>query len=248
MRFLAPKGIFMNQNKKQTAPQVNQVEKPVEKEPVCFYPDVEFNRNERKKTVILCGVLFFFLCAMGISIIISAIQTPDNSSAWIPGILMIALFVMVVATMPSAFKQFPTKKVPLVTVKPREITVNGETFKLSDVKEVRLTITLAPVGNKEENEKYLNSILDKEPTAGVTANLDFVVPAPKGKLKTVYTTIENGYEALLTLYQAGYKHYSIVYSMKKLAKKATYDLGQTKTEDGKTLSSLSKKERLKQLF
>ena len=93
----------MNQNKKQTAPQVNQVEKPVEKEAVCFYPDVEFNRNERKKTVILCGVLFFFLCAMGISIIISAIQTPDNSSAWIPGILMIALFVMVVATMPSAF-------------------------------------------------------------------------------------------------------------------------------------------------
>jgi hypothetical protein len=238
----------MSQNKKQNAPQKENIEKPIEKGPVHFYPNVEFNKSERKKTILLCGVLLFFLCAMGVSTIASSLQNPENSTGWIPGLLMVVLFVMVISMMPSAFKQFPTKKVPLVTVKPREITVNGETFKQSDVKEVRLTITLAPVGNKEENEKYLNSILDKEPTAGVTANLDFVVPGPKGKLKTVYTTIENGYEALLTLYQAGYKHYSIVYSMKKLAKKSTYDLGQTKTEDGKTLSSLSKKERLKQLF
>lgn len=238
----------MSQNKKQVPQQVAQPEKPVEKAPVCFYPDVEFNRQERKKTIILCGVLLFFLCGMGISIIAAGLKDPDNLGGLIPGILMVALFVMIIAMMPSAFKQYPIKRVPLITVKPKEITINGETFKQSDVKEVRLTITLAPVGNKEENEKHLNSILDKEPMAGVTANLDFAVPGPKGKVKTVYTTIENGYEALVTLYQAGYKHYSIVYSMKKLAKKATYDLGQTKTEDGKTLSSLSKKERLKQLF
>ncbi|MBR2384276.1 MAG: hypothetical protein IKA99_01565 [Clostridia bacterium] len=214
---------------------------------ICVYFN-NLNRQERKKTIILCGVLLFFLCGMGISIIAAGLKDPDNLGGLIPGILMVALFVMIIAMMPSAFKQYPIKRVPLITVKPKEITINGETFKQSDVKEVRLTITLAPVGNKEENEKHLNSILDKEPMAGVTANLDFAVPGPKGKVKTVYTTIENGYEALVTLYQAGYKHYSIVYSMKKLAKKATYDLGQTKTEDGKTLSSLSKKERLKQLF
>ena len=238
----------MNENKKQTAPQVEKVEKPAEKASVNFYPDVDFNKNERKKTIILCGILLFFLCGMGISIIASALKNPASSAGWIPGLLMVVLFVMVISMMPSAFKQFPVKRVPLITLKPKEITINGETFKQSDVKEVRLTITLAPVGNKEENEKFLNSILDKEPEAGVTANLDFAVPGPKGKIKTVYTTIENGYGALLALYQAGYKHYSIVYSMKKLAKRSTYDLGQTKTEDGKTLSSLSKKERLKQLF
>ena len=238
----------MSENKKQATPQEEKVEKPVEKGAVNFYPDVEFNKNERKKTIILCGVLLFFLCGMGISIIASALQNPESSAGWIPGLLMVVLFVMVISMMPSAFKQFPVKRVPLITLRPKEITINGETFKQADVKEVRLTITLAPVGNKAENEKFLDSILDKEPEAGVTGNLDFAVPGPKGKIKTVYTTIENGYEALLALYQAGYKHYSIVYSMKKLAKRSTYDLGQTKTEDGKTLSSLSKKERLKQLF
>ena len=238
----------MSQNKKQENLQPEKVEKTAEKTPVCFYPDIEFNKSERKKTIILCGVLLFFLCGMGIAIIAGGLQDAGNPAAWLPGVLMITLFVMVIAMMPSAFKQYPVKKVPLVTLTQREITINGETFKQSDVKEVRLTITLGSVGNKAENEKFLDSILDKEPEKGMTGNLDFAVPGPKGKIKTVYTTIENGYEALVTLYQAGYKHYSIVYSMKKLAKKSTYDLGQTKTEDGKSLSSLSKKERLKQLF
>ena len=129
----------MSQNTKQVAPQTTPVEKPVEKEPVCFYPDVEFNRNERKKTIILCGVLLFFLCGMGISIVASAIKNPDNSAAWIPGALMIALFAMVIAMMPSAFKQFPVTRVPLITVKPREITINGETFKQSDVKLIKFS-------------------------------------------------------------------------------------------------------------
>ena len=237
----------MSQNKKQQ-PTVAQPEKPVEKAPVCFYPDVEFNRKERTKTITLCGVLLFFLGGMAISIIAAGLKTPDNPMGWTSGVLMLVLFVMVIAMMPSAFKQYPVKKEPIVEVKPKEITIHGETFKQSDVKEVRLTITVAPIGNKAENEKHLDAMLDKEPPKNTTANLDFAVPGPKGKIKTVYTTIENGYEALLVLYQAGYKHYSIVYSMKKLAKRATYDLGQSKTEDGKTLSSISKKERLKQLF
>ena len=138
----------MSNNKKQPT-QPEKVEKTTENKPVCFYPDVEFNRNERKKTIILCGVLLFFLCGMGLSIIVSAIQSPDNMGGLIPGILLVVLFVMIIAMMPSAFKQYPVKRIPLITLKPREITINGETFKQSDVKEVRLTITLAPVGNAQ---------------------------------------------------------------------------------------------------
>ena len=238
----------MSQNKKQPTTEVKQVEKPVEKDSVCFYPDVEFNKRERRKTITLCAVLLFFLGGMGISIITASFNNTENPLGFVSGALLVTLLILVIAMMPSAFKQFPVKKVPLIELKPREITINGETYKQADVKEVRLTITLAPVGNKEENQKALDDMLDKEPPANTTANLDFAVPGAKGKIKTLYTTIENGYEALTKLYQAGYKHYSIVYSMKKIAKKATYDLGQTKTEDGKTLASLSKKERLKQLF
>ena len=78
--------------------------------------------------------------------------------------------------------------------------------------------------------------------------LKFVVPDKKGKLTTVYTTVCDGYEALLALYKAGFKHYSIVYALKKLARKSTYSLGNTKTSDGEPLSELSNKERRKQLF
>ena len=41
---------------------------------------------------------------------------------------------------------------------------------------------------------------------------------------------------------------SVESSLKKLAKKATFDIGSRVTEQGETLSSLSKKDRLKQLF
>ena len=47
-------------------------------------------------------------------------------------------------------------------------------------------------------------MLDKEPQAGVTANLDFAVPdRKKGKTKTVYTTVENAYEALKLYFTEG---------------------------------------------
>lgn len=219
-----------------------------EKKGICFYPDIEFNKRERRKTLTLAAVLVVFLAGMGITIIAASLQNTSDPMGWISGALMLVMFVFAISLIPSAFKQYPVKKEPIIELKQRELVINGETFKYFDVKEVRLTITLAPVGKKEENEKLLNSMLDKEPPANVTANLDFAVPDSGNKIKTIYTTVADSYEALVALFQAGIKHYSIVYSMKKIAKKSTYDLGQTKTESGNTLASLSKKERLKQLF
>lgn len=224
------------------------VNKPEEKKGVCFYPDIEFNKRERRKTIVLAVILLFFLAGMGATIIAASIQNTENPMGWLSGALMIVMFVFAISLIPNAFKQYPVKNDPIIEIKQREIVINGETFKYSDVKEARLTITVEPVGKKEENEKFLDSLLSKEPPAHITANLDFAVPDKGTKLKTLYTTVADAYEALVALYQAGFKHYSIVYSMKKMAKKATYDIGQTKTETGSTLASLSKKERLKQLF
>ena len=66
--------------------------------------------------------------------------------------------------------------------------------------------------------------------------------------KTLFTTVADSYEALVALYQAGVKHYSIVYSLKKIAKTSRYNLGEVVTEEGVKLSELSKKDRMKQLF
>lgn len=85
----------------------------------------------------------------------------------------------------------------------------------------------------------------------MTGNVDFAVKAigKKGETtKTLFTTVADSYEALVALYQAGVKHYSIVYSLKKISKTSRYNLGEAVTEDGVKLSELSKKDRMKQLF
>ncbi|MBQ7373258.1 MAG: hypothetical protein IJW64_01680 [Clostridia bacterium] len=215
---------------------------------VNFYPDLAFNKKERKKTLVLSIILCIFLGGMGVTVFIPGLQNADNPMGWISGALMLFLLIFCISIIPGAFKQYPVKDEPIVTVTSKEITIMGVTYKHADVKNVRLTITVGAVGNKAENEKFLDSLVDKEPPANVTANLDFVVPDKKGKLTTVYTTVRDGYEALVALYKAGFKHYSIVYSLKKLARKSTYSIGNTKTSDGKPLSELSKKERKKQLF
>ena len=57
----------MNVNKKKVEkiPPVVQ-EKAVEKKPVCFYPDIDFNKRERRRAIVLSAVLLFFLGGMGI--------------------------------------------------------------------------------------------------------------------------------------------------------------------------------------
>ena len=215
---------------------------------VNFYPDLAYNKKERTKTLVLSVILILFLGGMGVTVFIPGLQNTDNPMGWISGALMIFLLIFCISVIPGAFKQYPIKNEPVVTLTAKDITIMGTTYKNSDVKKVRLTITVGAVGNKAENEKFLDSIASKEPPAHVTANLDFVVPGKKGKLTTVYTTVCDGYESLVTLYQAGFKHYSIVYALKKLARESTYSLGNAKTSDGKSLSELSNKERRKQLF
>ena len=216
------------------------------KNTVKIYPDIEFNKKERRKTLVLGLILIFMLGGMGAVTILQGGQT-----ALMMGIVMIVFVVFGIAMIPSGFKQYPIRNEPIIEVGAKEAVINGKTFKISDISEVRLTITLAPVGTKAENEKFLNEIMSAEPERNITANLDFTMRIPvdnKGKDKNIYTTVANAYEGLLAFYKAGCKHYRIIYSMKKLTRVSTYDLGDTVTESGKKLSQISKKDRVKQLY
>ena len=141
----------MNDKNKQKNVDAQPIEAQPEKKSVCFYPDIEYNKRERRRAIVLSGLLLIFLAGMGISIIVASLQNTENPSGWISGLLLLILFVMAVSMIPGAFKQYPVKKEPIIEVKPKEVVVFGETLKFSDIKDVRLTITLAPVGNKEEN-------------------------------------------------------------------------------------------------
>jgi len=214
-----------------------------------FYPDVEFNRKERKKALILGILLIVLMGGMGISILIGGRAQGGDTMTFIMGAATIAVMVFAVAMIPNAFKQYPVKNEPILEIRPKEAVINGTTYKMSDVLEVRLTITVGEVSRKkEENEAYINSLLAKEPERGITANVDVAVKDKGDKSKTLFTTVKNGYEALVAFYKAGIKRYSIVYSMKKISKQATFDLGDSETEDGVKLSQVSKKDRLKQLY
>ncbi len=219
-----------------------------QKQSTKFYPDVIFNRKERSKTVIMASLLIVLMGGMGLTIILGGVKSSGGTMAFISGALTLVCLVFAVSMIPNAFKQYPVKNEPLIEIKPREITINGTPYKLSDVTEVRLTLTLDSVGKKEDDKKMLDAIAAKEPPKNTTANLDFAVKEANGKSKTLYTTIADGYEALVAVFSAGVKHYSIVYSCKKQAVKSTYDLNSSVTASGEKLSELSKKQRLKQLF
>ena len=220
-------------------------EKP--RESAKFFPDIERNRKERAKTIVLAAVLMIMMVGMGLTFFIGGAKT-DSTLTFVMAAITIVILVFAVSMIPSAFKQNPVKDEPIIEITPREAKINGETYKISDVIEVRLTITVQPVGNKEENEKFMKSLADKEPEKGVTANVDVAVRDKGGKSKTLYTTVKNSYEALVAFFNAGVKRYAIFYSMKKITKKSAFDLGNTKNEDGIKLSQISKKERRKQLY
>ena len=214
-----------------------------------FYPDVERNKKERLKAIVMSAILVFMLGGMGATLFIGGrIYSENSTMTFIMGALLIVVLVFAISMIPGAFKQNPVKNEPIIEITPREITVNGEKRKIADVLEVRLTITLEPVGKKEENEKFISEIAKKEPEKHLTANVDVAVRDKGDKSKTLYTTVKNAYEALIAFYNAGVKRYSIFYSMKKIVKKSTFDLGEAKREDGVKLSQISKKERKKQLF
>lgn len=223
-----------------------------EKKSVKIYPDIANNKKERRKALIYGAILIFFMGGMGVSIFLQGISNPETASiGYVMGAILIILTAISVSSIPASFKQYPVDGKPVIEFTSKEIRINDVVKKFSDVLEMRLTITLAPVGNKEENEKFVDSLLDKEPPKNVVGNLDFAVKdiGKKGETtKTLYTTVADSYEALVSLYAAGVKHYSIVYSLKKIAKKSAYSLNDSTTKDGSKLSDLSKKDRLKQLF
>ena len=161
-----------------TSEEVKSEEVKEEQQSVKIYPDIDFNRKERRKSLIYGALLVILMGGMGASIFIQGLNNPESSTVgYLMGAIMLIFVVIFLSMIPSSFKQYPVDGKPIIEITPKAITINGEAKKISDILEVRLTITLAPVGNKEENEKYVDSLLDKEPEKHMTGNVDFAVKA-----------------------------------------------------------------------
>mgnify|MGYP004454968419 FL=1 len=209
-----------------------------------FYPDVEFNRKERRKTLFLAAALIILLGGMSIV----TFMGQGGQVSLIMGLLMVMFLVFGISMIPGAFKQYPVKNEPLLEVYPKEVVIGDKRVKPSDILSVRLTISLPSAKTKAENEQLIEMASKEEPERGMTADLDFTLKNMTKKDKAVYLTISCAYEALLALYAAGVKHYQIVYSLKKISRVSTYRLENSESEDGVKLGEISKKDRLKQLY
>ena len=128
--------------------------------------------------------------------------------SFISGALTLVCLIFAISMIPNAFKQYPTKNKPLIEVKPREIVINGTAVKISDIYQMRLTLTVDATGKKDEILQTLEALASKEPPRHTTGNLDFAVKDVKpDKPKTLYTTVADSYEALIAVRPYEFQRY-----------------------------------------
>ena len=208
-----------------------------------FYPNLQFNRANRKKFFTL---LILLVACMGLVIgLMVSIKQPMFAITFAM-ILLIVLFLI-----PSAIKAHPVKAgVPLITVRGREIEVQGTTYHAQDIEHLAVTVLLNPVSKLDsENREYVKQMASKHPEEIMTGNVDISIKkslAKKGQT-TIYTTVEDCLGACSAILGAGVKHYTVVFNLKKINEKAQFNIAKTEVKKP-TLADVSEKDRRKQLI
>lgn len=208
-----------------------------------FYPNLQFNRANRKKFFTL---LILLVACMGLVIGLMVSIKQYMFAITFAMILLIVLFLI-----PSAIKAHPVKAgVPLITVRGREIEVQGTTYHAQDIEHLAVTVLLNPVSKLDsENREYVKQMASKHPEEIMTGNVDISIKkslAKKGQT-TIYTTVEDCLGACSAILGAGVKHYTVVFNLKKINERAQFNIAKTEVKKP-TLADVSEKDRRKQLI
>ncbi len=208
-----------------------------------FYPNLQFNRANRKKFLTL---LILLVACMGLVIGLMVSIKQYMFAITFAMILLIVLFLI-----PSAIKAHPVKAgVPLITVRGREIEVQGTTYHAQDIEHLAVTVLLNPVSKLDsENREYVKQMASKHPEEIMTGNVDISIKkslAKKGQT-TIYTTVEDCLGACSAILGAGVKHYTVVFNLKKINERAQFNIAKTEVKKP-TLADVSEKDRRKQLI
>ena len=208
-----------------------------------FYPNLQFNRANRKKFLTL---LILLVACMGLVIGLMVSIKQYMFAITFAMILLIVLFLI-----PSAIKAHPVKEgVALITVRGREIEVQGTTYHAQDIEHLAVTVLLNPVSKLDsENREYVKQMASKHPEEIMTGNVDISIKkslAKKGQT-TIYTTVEDCLGACSAILGAGVKHYTVVFNLKKINERAQFNIAKTEVKKP-TLADVSEKDRRKQLI
>ena len=208
-----------------------------------FYPNLQFNRANRNKFFTL---LILLVACMGLVIGLMVSIKQYMFAITFAMVLLIVLFLI-----PSAIKAHPVKAgVPLITVRGRDIEVQGTTYHAQDIEHLAVTVLLNPVSKLDsENREYVKQMASKHPEEIMTGNVDIRVKkslAKKGQT-TIYTTVEDCLGACSAILGAGVKHYTVVFNLKKINERAQFNIAKTEVKKP-ALSDVSEKDRRKQLI
>ena len=208
-----------------------------------FYPNLEYNRANRKK--------FFSLMILLVACLGLVVGLMVSIQQYMFAIFFAIIILMALILIPSAIKSHPVKAgVPLITVNNKDITAQGKTYKPQDIDFVHVTVILNPVSKlNSENKEYVKKMASKLPEEMMLGNVD--IRLKKGLAKrgeeVIYTTVEDCIGALTALVGAGVKHYKIVFNLKKINETAQFSITKAETKK-QSLSDVSQKDRMKQLL
>ncbi len=207
-----------------------------------FYPDIEYNKATRKK---FFTMMILLMASIGLVVGLMVSLNQIVFAVTFGVVFLITLFLI-----PSALKSNPIKNEPVLTVKNKEITVQGKTYRSQDIDSVNVTVMLFPVSKiTEENKTYAQELAKKYPSEPMLGNVDIRLKrglAQKGQ-DVIYTTCADCLGACTALVGAGVKHYKIIFNLKKINVPAEFSI--TKAETKKQgLREVSEKERIKQLI
>ena len=207
-----------------------------------FFPDVNYSKKKRWQAVGLFAILFILIGGFAAYLFFS-----DNQML---AAIMLIFLVIPLATIPSAFMNYPTKMIPLIEINGSRVKINGDKteYKASDILAVSVIIDVPQIkGTIEERTLELKRIASVKPTEKVLGTCDLMVKNAKGKEETRYNIVSDCIGALDALLNAGVKKYRIVYCMKKLNEHATYSMIESSAGQG-TNVDISEKEKMNQLL
>lgn len=206
-----------------------------------FFPDVEYNRAKRRKTIPLFALIGVLIGGGAVACFLT-----DNTTF---GIICMFFLVMLGFLIPVIISSNPVKPDAVIKFEGKKVTLYGkETINISDVIAVSVNIEVPKEGStRSEMQKALKQIAQVKPDEPVFGTCDLVVRNAKGKEEQKFHYVKDCLGALETFVEAGVKQYRIVYSMNKLSELATYPIVIAPSGNSK-YDALSEKERLMQLL
>ena len=206
-----------------------------------FFPDVEYNKAKRRKTIPLFALIGVLIGGGGVACFLTE-QTTF-------GIICIFFLAMLAFLIPAILSSNPVKPDAIIKFEGKKVTLYGkETISVSDVIAVSVCIEVPKQGTtRNEMQKALKDIASVKPEEPVFGTCDLVIRNAKGKEEQKYHYVQNCLGALEAFVEAGVKQYRIMYTMNKLNELATYPIVVTPSGNTK-YDSLSEKERLMQLL